>query len=250
MNRSLTSRIATWHFAPTEINKKNLLKENIKDYQIIVTGNTVIDALKWVTLYINNREKIILDKILMNEGYDVMRLNENRKLILITAHRRENFNEGIHNICNAIKNLSEKFSNVDFVYPVHLNPNIINPVKQILGNKSQNNNIFLLSPLEYLSFIYLINKSYFILTDSGGIQEEASGLGKPVLVMRNTTERPEALKAGAIKLIGTKQSKIEDAVSKLLENQDIYLSMAKTNNIYGDGNASKKIVSFIRTIYN
>jgi UDP-N-acetylglucosamine 2-epimerase (non-hydrolysing) len=250
MNRSLTSRIATWHFAPTEINKKNLLKENIKDYQIIVTGNTVIDALKWVTLNINNREKIILDKILMNEGYDVMRLNENRKLILITAHRRENFNEGIHNICNAIKNLSEKFSNVDFVYPVHLNPNIINPVKQILGNKSQNNNIFLLSPLEYLSFIYLINKSYFILTDSGGIQEEASGLGKPVLVMRNTTERPEALKAGAIKLIGTKQSKIEDAVSKLLENQDIYLSMAKTNNIYGDGNASKKIVSFIRTIYN
>ncbi len=249
MNRSLTSRIATWHFAPTEINKKNLLNENIRDSRITITGNTVIDALNRITLSINSRKKIEINKNLLNEGYDVLRLSKNRKLILITAHRRENFYEGIHNICYAIKNLAQKYPDTDFVYPVHLNPNIINPVKQILGNKSQNGNIFLLRPLEYLSFIYLLNKSHIILTDSGGIQEEASGLGKPVLVMRDTTERPEALEAGFIKLVGTNRKKIEAAVTALLEDQNIYLSMSKLNNIYGDGNASKKIVSFIRTLY-
>lgn len=250
MNRYLTGRLATWHFAPTQQAKKSLLAENIKESQICVTGNTSIDALNFVLRKLENeswRKKEIEDWI-FKEGYDMNRLKNNRRLILITGHRRENFGEGFQNICHAIKILSLDHPDVDFVYPVHLNPNVRKPVGDILGNKHTNNNVFLMDPLDYMHFVYLMGKSYLILTDSGGIQEEAPGLGKPVLLMRDTTERPEAMEAGTVLLVGTKKNKIEQSVNQLLNNPEIYQSMSNANNPYGDGKAAERIVSFIRDL--
>lgn len=243
MNRQITGRIATYHFAPTSLSKLNLLKEGIQEDKIIVTGNTVIDALLQVIGKIknNNQLSIELECILKKSGYDVSRLNNNKKLILITGHRRENFGKGFLSICKAIKTLTKKYPDVDFVYPMHLNPNVRKPIYDIFREKQQSN-IFFIEPLEYLSFIYLMEKSTIVLTDSGGIQEEAPGLGKPVLVMRDTTERPEALEAGTVKLVGTNYSKIVDCVSCLLDNTDYYEKMSKAVNPYGDGLACEKII--------
>ena len=246
MNRLLTSRLATYHFCPTLLAKKNLLTENIKNESIQVTGNTVIDALHWVIKKINVSKSAAseLNKTLKKEGYDSSRLNSEKRLVLITGHRRENLGEGFLNICNAIEQLADKYPSVDFVYPVHLNPNVKKPVEEILGKKNKNENIFLIPPLDYLPFVYLMSKSYLILSDSGGIQEEAPGLGKPVLVMRDTTERPEAIEAGTVMLVGTDQHKIENSVSNLLDEKKRYQSMSKAKNPFGDGNASKEIVDF------
>jgi len=250
MNRSLTGRIASYHFAPTFQAKENLLKENIKSDKIIVTGNTVIDALYLVLDRIKTDSELkfkILEQLQANK-LSINRINSwvdgNRKLVLITGHRRENFGAGFLNICRAIKELSEKFSDVDFVYPVHLNPNVKKPVAEILDDISLTN-VFLIKPLDYLPFVYLMEKSYLILTDSGGIQEEAPGLEKPVLVMRNTTERPEVVKAGSVKLVGTDENKIISAVAQLLTDNAIYSSMSKAVKVYGDGNSSKLIVEFL-----
>lgn len=247
MNRLITGRIATYHFSPTPLSRQNLLKENVKDCQIIVTGNTVIDALHWVTAKLSSNIELQdrLQKELQVLGYDVTRLNGERKLVLITGHRRENFGEGFLNICHAIKNLSEKYSNVDFVYPMHLNPNVRKPVLEILGKGESN--VFLIEPLQYLPFVYMMGKSYLILTDSGGVQEEAPGLGKPVLVMRDTTERPEAVEAGTVILVGTDQKKIEDGVTSLLEDAKMYAKMSQAQNPYGDGHACERIVEFLNT---
>ncbi|MCQ2049798.1 MAG: UDP-N-acetylglucosamine 2-epimerase (non-hydrolyzing), partial [Candidatus Saccharibacteria bacterium] len=245
MNRLITGRIATYHFSPTPLSRQNLLKENVRDCQIIVTGNTVIDALHWVTAKLSSNIELqdTLQKELQGLGYDVTRLNGERKLVLITGHRRENFGEGFLNICHSIKNLAEKYSNVDFVYPMHLNPNVRKPVLEILGKGESN--VFLIEPLQYLPFVYMMEKSYLILTDSGGVQEEAPGLGKPVLVMRDTTERPEAVEAGTVILVGTDQKKIEDGVTSLLENEDLYYKMSQAQNPYGDGHACERIVEFL-----
>lgn len=245
MNRQITGRIATYNFAPTELAKHNLLKEGIDENKILVTGNTVIDALYMVVDKIKTDKDIQseLDKRLIQSGYDIKRLDNNKKLVLITGHRRENFGEGFLNICRAIKNLTEKYPDVDFIYPMHLNPNVRKPIKEVFGDK-QLNNIFFIEPLDYLPFIYLMEKSYLILTDSGGVQEEAPGLGKPVLVMRNTTERPEAVEAGTVKLVGTDYDKIIKEVSLLLNDIDCYKSMAKANNPYGDGKAKERIVKY------
>lgn len=245
MNRLITGRIATCHFSPTPLSRQNLLKENVNDEHIIVTGNTVIDALHWVTAKLSSDIELqdTLQKELQGLGYDVTRLNGERKLVLITGHRRENFGEGFLNICYAIKNLAEKYSNVDFVYPMHLNPNVRKPVLEILGKGESN--VFLIEPLQYLPFVYMMEKSYLILTDSGGVQEEAPGLGKPVLVMRDTTERPEAVDAGTVILVGTDQKKIEDGVTLLLENEDLYSKMSQAQNPYGDGHACERIVEFL-----
>jgi len=246
MNRQITGRIATYHFAPTIGSKLNLMLEHISEDQILITGNTVIDALHWVTDKIEkdlNIEKSLFQTIL-SLGYNIDRIKSGRKLVLITGHRRENFGDGFLNICHAIKNLANKYSTVDFVYPMHLNPNVREPVLEILGNGLIHNNVFLIEPLDYLPFVYLMSKSYLLLTDSGGIQEEAPGLGKPVLVMRDTTERPEALTAGTVILVGTDKDKIEKSVSALIDNKELYLSMAKAENPYGDGKASQRIVDF------
>lgn len=242
MNRLMTGRIASLHFAPTALAKSNLLKENVAEAKILVTGNTVIDALHWVT------DKIDSDVDLRNEveakvlsfGYDVSRLRSGRRMVLITGHRRENFGDGFINICNAIKTLSGQHPEVDFVYPMHLNPNVRRPVLDILGKDC--NNVFLINPLDYLEFVYMMKSSYLVLTDSGGVQEEAPGLGKPVLVMRDTTERPEAVEAGTVKLVGTDQSQIERSVSDLMDNKALYSQMSQAHNPYGDGFASKRIV--------
>jgi len=243
MNRQLTGRLASIHFAPTELAKQQLINEQILPSQIFVTGNTVIDALFSVLKEIENNnpieERIKLN--LKNFGYDVNRLTENKKLILITGHRRENFGEGFINICNALKALSINYQDVDFVYPVHLNPNVQRPVYELL-NSLINMNIFLIPPLDYLPFVYLMNKSYLILTDSGGVQEEAPSLGKPVLVMRTTTERPEAVEAGGVRLVGTSFEKIVENVKELLEQKSVYLKMSNPNNPYGNGDSSKIIV--------
>lgn len=254
LNRQLTGRIATYHFAPTPPSKENLIREGVNPDQIIVTGNTVIDALHLVLDKINGDTKIQQD--LKNElkgaGYDVSRLNGDRRLILITGHRRENFGIGFIHICEAIKALAEKYPSVDFVYPMHLNPNVRRPIREVFGDNSLNakesneaalENVFFIEPLEYLSFVYLMEKAYIVLTDSGGIQEEAPGLGKPVLVMRDTTERPEALSAGTVKLVGTDKERIEQEISILLDNNQAYQAMAKAVNPYGDGQACKKLVS-------
>jgi UDP-N-acetylglucosamine 2-epimerase (non-hydrolysing) len=251
MNRLITGRLATFHFCPTQLAKENLLRENISEQSLHVTGNTVIDALHWVIANINQSDEMessIKDEILLS-GYNVEQLKDNRKLILITGHRRENFGEGFLNICRSIKKLSQKYPDVDFIYPVHLNPNVRNAIDEIFGanailNSSSNSNIYLINPLDYLPFVYLMSKSYFLLTDSGGIQEEAPGLGKPVLVMRDTTERPEAVDAGAVLLVGTDSEKIETAVSLLLEDKFTYTAMTKAENPYGDGRAVKRIVEF------
>lgn len=250
VNRQITSRITTFHFAPTNGSKENLLKENIPVQKIVVTGNTVIDALHRVTNKIANDTEINenVEKELLISGYDVKRLHNNKKIILITGHRRENLGDGFLNICNAIKLLANKYAEVDFVYPMHLNPGVRKPVLEILGKNNINNNVFLIEPLDYLPFVFLMSKSYLILTDSGGIQEEAPGLGKPVLVMRDTTERPEAVEAGTVLLVGTNSLVIEESVSNLIENKEFYLTMSKAKNPYGDGKASERIVDYFKNL--
>ena len=248
MNRSITGRIATYNFAPTLCSKNNLLKENVPEESIVVTGNTVIDALHWVV------EKIASDSQLQDSiiseiksiGYDIARLDEGRRLVLITGHRRENFGDGFLNICRAIKGLSEMYPKVDFVYPMHLNPNVRKPVLDILGKG--NPNIILIEPLQYLQFVYLMEKSYLVLTDSGGIQEEAPGLGKPVLVMRDTTERPEAVEAGTVLLVGADRERIIKGVSDLLDDGIMYEKLSQAINPYGDGKACKRIVDFMKEL--
>lgn len=250
MNRQITGRIATYNFAPTLLSRENLVKENVNSSSIIVTGNTVIDALHIVVNKIKSSKSLDLqlEQILGQAGYDVRRLKDGRKLVLITGHRRENFGDGFINICNAIKHLSEKYTDVDFVYPMHLNPNVRKPIHEVFGEDLSNlYNMFFIEPLEYLSFVYLMEKSTIVLTDSGGIQEEAPGLGKPVLVMRDTTERPEALKAGTVKLVGTDYQLIIDEVSDLLENENSYACMSQAINPYGDGCASQRIVEFLKS---
>ena len=245
MNRLITGRIATYHFSPTQLSRQNLLNENVSDESIVVTGNSVIDALYWVVDKIKNDEALNheLKEILRNVGYDVNRLNNGRKLVLITGHRRENFGDGFINMCTAIKNLTKKYPDVDFVYPMHLNPNVRKPIHEVFGEDLSNlGNMFFIEPLEYLSFVYLMEKSTVVLTDSGGIQEEAPGLGKPVLVMRDTTERPEALEAGTVKLVGTNYDKIVTEVSTLLEDESYYKKMSQAVNPYGDGLACSRIV--------
>ncbi len=248
MNRQITGRIATYHFAPTPLSRQNLLDEGIKEESITVTGNTVIDALYMVVDRIKNDKTLDfgLNCSLIKAGYDVDRLNDGKKLVLITGHRRENFGDGFISMCQAIKTLSEKYPDVDFVYPMHLNPNVRKPIHEVFGEDlSGLGNMFFIEPLEYLSFVYLMEKSTIVLTDSGGIQEEAPGLGKPVLVMRDTTERPEALEAGTVKLVGTSYEKIVKEVSTLLKNQEYYDQMSKAVNPYGDGMACERIVQSI-----
>ena len=249
MNRQITGRIATYNFAPTLLSKKNLLKENVSEDKIVITGNTVIDALYWVVDKIKNDSVLNeeLKGILVNAGYDTGRLANGKKLVLITGHRRENFGDGFVNMCTAIRYLKDKYPDVDFVYPMHLNPNVRKPIHEVFGEDLSNlGNMFFIEPLEYLSFVYLMEKANIVLTDSGGIQEEAPGLGKPVLVMRDTTERPEALSAGTVKLVGTNYDIIVNEVSTLLEDIVIYEKMSKAVNPYGDGLACGRIADFLR----
>lgn len=248
MNRQLTGRIASYHFAPTLLSKKNLLSENVDEAQITVTGNTVIDALYMVVDKIK-QDKMLdseLEKTLKQSGYDVNRLINGKMLVLITGHRRENFGDGFISMCKAIQALTIKYPHIDFVYPMHLNPNVRKPIHEVFGKDLSNlGNMFFIEPLEYLSFVYLMEKSAIVLTDSGGIQEEAPGLGKPVLVMRNTTERPEALEAGTVKLVGTDYNKIVEEVSILVEDKSYYNKMSRAVNPYGDGFACSRIVSVL-----
>lgn len=248
MNRQITGRIATYNLSPTQLSRQNLLKENVDENKITVTGNTVIDALHWVTAKIKSDKKLDdnLSLDLKSKGYDTKRLVGNRRLILITGHRRENFGDGFLHICHAIQDLAKTFPEVDFVYPMHLNPNVRKPIHQVFGEDLNNlGNIFFIEPLEYLPFVFLMEKSDIVLTDSGGIQEEAPGLGKPVLVMRNTTERPEAVDAGTVKLVGTDYDAIVDNVSKLLTDRYLYNKMSKATNPYGDGKACERIIRYI-----
>lgn len=249
MNRQITGRIASFNFSPTPLSRKNLLDENVNDDKITVTGNTVIDALHIVVDRIKNDKGLSeeLHSVLLSSGYDTNRLDDGRRMVLITGHRRENFGDGFINICNAIKDLSAKYPDVDFIYPMHLNPNVRRPIHQVFGeNLNEFRNLFFIEPLEYLSFVFLMEKSYLVLTDSGGIQEEAPGLGKPVLVMRNTTERPEALESGTVRLVGTDYEKIVSNVSRLVDDSSFYAEMSNAVNPYGDGHASERIVSFLR----
>lgn len=246
INRQITGRIATYHFAPTPLSKQNLLAEGVQEKLITVTGNTVIDALYMVVEKIE-RDKALnaqLKQSLQNNGYDIARLESDRRLVLITGHRRENFGEGFIHMCKAIKFLTEKYPNVDFVYPMHLNPNVRKPIHEVF-DLEQLSNMFFIEPLEYLSFVYLMEKSTIVLTDSGGIQEEAPGLGKPVLVMRDTTERPEALIAGTVKLVGTDYNKIVYEVSALLDDEKYYNRISKAINPYGDGHASENMIKVL-----
>ena len=275
MNRQITGRIATYNFAPTPLSKANLLREAVNEESITVTGNTVIDALYWVVNKIKEDKTLDseLQTMLAQAGYDVNRLADGKKLVLITGHRRENFGDGFINMCTAIKDLTQKYPDVDFVYPMHLNPNVRKPIAEVFGEHVVNKealplskgespksvvnsspmgggqvgaNMFFIEPLEYLSFVYLMEKSTIVLTDSGGIQEEAPGLGKPVLVMRDTTERPEALEAGTVKLVGTNYDKIVAEVSALLDDQAHYDAMSKAVNPYGDGLACGRIVETLK----
>ena len=248
MNRLITGRIATYHFSPTSLSRQNLLNEGVDDEVIIITGNTVIDALYMVIDKIKNDQvlNVKLGSMIRQAGYDVNRLDAGKKLVLITGHRRENFGDGFVSMCTALKDLTQKYPNVDFVYPMHLNPNVRKPIHKVFGeNLSNLGNMFFIEPLEYLSFVYLMGKSHLVLTDSGGIQEEAPGLGKPVLVMRDTTERPEALDAGTVKLVGTDYTKIVSEVSILLDDEVSYEKMSKAVNPYGDGIACSRIVKFL-----
>ena len=248
MNRQLTGRIATYHFAPTPLSRQNLLAENVRPERITVTGNTVIDALYMVENKIKGDKALDaeLEDILSQAGYDVARLVGGRRLVLITGHRRENFGEGFLSICRAIRTLAERHPAVDFVYPMHLNPNVRKPIHEVFGESLSNlGNMFFIEPLEYLSFVYLMEKSTIVLTDSGGIQEEAPGLGKPVLVMRDTTERPEALDAGTVRLVGTDYGKIVTEVSALLNEPARYEAMSHAVNPYGDGLACCRIADFL-----
>ena len=246
MNRQITGRIASLHFSPTPLSRQNLLNENVLAENITVTGNTVIDALQMVVSKISGDESLKTDLAmrLRDSGYDVSRLSERRRLVLITGHRRDNFGEGFLNICRAIRDLVSKYPDVDFVYPMHLNPNVRKPIAEVFGEKTASN-VFFIEPLEYLSFVFLMEKSSIVLTDSGGIQEEAPGLGKPVLVMRDTTERPEAVDAGTVKLVGTDYRKIVDGVSLLLDNKAEYDKMSHSVNPYGDGKACGRIAGFL-----
>ncbi len=249
MNRQITGRIATYDFAPTLLSKRNLLAEGVAEDKITVTGNTVIDALYMVVNKIKNNSELDkeLESILKDAGYDVNGLADGKKLVLITGHRRENFGDGFISMCKAIKTLTEKYPDVDFVYPMHLNPNVRKPIHEVFGENLEGlGNMFFIEPLEYLSFVYLMEKANIVLTDSGGIQEEAPGLGKPVLVMRDTTERPEALEAGTVKLVGTDYDKIVNEVSALLDNQELYDAMSKAVNPYGDGHASERIINTLK----
>ena len=246
MNRQITGRIAEYDFAPTQLSRANLIAEGVTEDKIKVTGNTVIDALYWVVDKIKKTPE--LDNELKSElakaGYDTARVDSGKKLVLITGHRRENFGDGFISMCKAIKTLTEKYPDVDFVYPMHLNPNVRRPIHEVFGENLEGlGNMIFIEPLEYLSFVYLMEKSNIVLTDSGGIQEEAPGLGKPVLVMRDTTERPEALEAGTVKLVGTDYDMIVNEVSALLEDHAHYEAMSKAVNPYGDGQACERIIS-------
>ena len=259
MNRQLTGRIATYHFAPTQLSRQNLLDEAVPAERITVTGNTVIDALQAVVGRIKGDAALagILSDHLKAAGYDVRRLehpnqagNDRRRLVLITGHRRENFGEGFRNICLAIKALASKYPDVDFVYPMHLNPNVRRPIKEVFGEMAgqagHDRNLFFIEPLDYLDFVFLMDRASVVLTDSGGIQEEAPGLGKPVLVMRDTTERPEALEAGTVRLVGTDYDRITGEVARLLDNSEAYEAMSRAVNPYGDGLACKRIVEKLK----
>lgn len=251
MNRQITGRIAEYSFAPTSLSRENLIKENVAPEKIIVTGNTVIDALYWVVDKMKRDSSLDkqLNSILKDAGYNTDRLKDGKRLVLITGHRRENFGDGFMSMCKAIKTLTGNYPDVDFVYPMHLNPNVRKPIHEVFGERLDGlGNMFFIEPLEYLAFVYLMEKSDIVLTDSGGIQEEAPGLGKPVLVMRNTTERPEALEAGTVKLVGTNYGRIVLETSALLDNQDYYDKMSKALNPYGDGHASERIVNFLATL--
>jgi UDP-N-acetylglucosamine 2-epimerase len=237
-NRKLTGVLANYHFAPTDSSYQNLIKENVKPETIIVTGNTVIDALLQVKDKVEKNQKLI-DKFEQKFNF----LDKSKKLVLVTGHRRENFGQGFLNICAALANLAKRYSDIQIVYPVHLNPNVQKPVNDLLSGID---NIFLIDPQDYLPFVYLMNRSYLILTDSGGIQEEAPSLGKPVLVMRDTTERPEAVEAGTVRLVGTDVNTIETAVSELLEDTSLYNAMADAYNPYGDGTACQQIIDFLK----
>jgi UDP-N-acetylglucosamine 2-epimerase (non-hydrolysing) len=248
MNRQITGRIATYDFAPTPLSRQNLLAEGVDDSKITVTGNTVIDALRMVVKRIKDDSNLDAELAanLSNAGYDVSRLKGGKKLVLITGHRRENFGEGFISMCKAIKTLTEKYPDVDFVYPMHLNPNVRKPIHEVFGQDLSNlGNIFFIEPLEYLEFVYLMEKSNIVLTDSGGIQEEAPGLGKPVLVMRDTTERPEAVEAGTVKLVGTDYDKIVNEASTLLDDKAAYEKMSHAVNPYGDGHACPRIAEVL-----
>ena len=249
LNRQVTGRIAAYDFAPTPLSKLNLQQENVPEERITVTGNTVIDALYWVVDKIKKDKNLdtTLERELLQAGYDVKRLAGGRRLVLITGHRRENFGEGFRAICLAIQTLTRKYPDVDFVYPMHLNPNVRKPIHEVFGAElSGLGNLFFIEPLEYLSFVYLMEKSFLVLTDSGGIQEEAPGLGKPVLVMRDTTERPEAVEAGTVRLVGTDYEKIVAETSLLLDDAAHYDRMSKAVNPYGDGRACRRIVEALR----
>lgn len=248
MNRQVTGRIADYNFSPTALSEQNLKDENAHG-RIFVTGNTVIDALHMVVRKLKSDEALALEQVnvLQKAGYDPRRLDGGRKMVLITGHRRENFGDGFISMVTAMKDLSEKYPDVDFVYPMHLNPNVRKPIHQVFGHDlTVYGNFFFIEPLQYLEFVYLMEKSYLLLTDSGGIQEEAPGLGKPVLVMRNTTERPEALSAGTVKLVGTDHDLIVNEVSRLIEDKEYYDSMSKAQNPYGDGLACQRIVNALR----
>lgn len=251
MNRQLTGRITTYHFSPTPLSRQNLLDEGISEENITVTGNTVIDALHWVIKKINNSTELqqTINATLIQSGYDISRLTGNKRMILITGHRRENFGEGFIQMCQAIKTLTEKYPEVDFIYPMHLNPNVRKPIHQVFGEKLDSlYNMFFIEPLEYIEFVTLMERSHIVLTDSGGIQEEAPSLGKPVLVMRDTTERPEAVTAGTVKLVGTDYDAIVESVSSLLDNEKAYLQMSQAVNPYGDGKACGRIIERLRKI--
>lgn len=248
MNRQLTSRITTYNFSPTPLSENNLQEEEVHG-NIYVTGNTVIDALHMIVNKLDNNIDLAReqDTVLANAGYDVTRLKNGRKLVLITGHRRENFGDGFIHMVTAIRDLKNKYLDVDFVYPMHLNPNVRKPIHEVFGENLRNlGNMFFIEPLEYLSFVYLMEKSTIVLTDSGGIQEEAPGLGKPVLVMRDTTERPEALLAGTVKLVGTNYDIIMEEVSTLLDDAFAYEKMSKAVNPYGDGFACRRIVDALK----
>ena len=249
MNRQLTGRIATYHFAPTPLARQHLLSEHTDEKQIVVTGNTVIDALQMVVRRLNEDASLrtTVRRELHDSGYDISRTDNGRRLVLITGHRRENFGDGFLHICHAIKNAAERYPDTDFVYPVHLNPNVRKPVFDILGNGTADN-IFLIDPLQYLPFVEMMERSYLILTDSGGVQEEAPGLGKPVLVMRDTTERPEAVDAGTVRLVGTDRNAIEQGIIELMENAELYQQMSEAVNPYGDGKACERIANFLKNI--
>lgn len=246
INRQVTGRIATYNFAPTPLSRRNLEEEKTHG-NIYVTGNTVIDALHWVVDKLNGDSSLAKKQevVLSDAGYDVSRLKDDKKLVLITGHRRENFGDGFIQMVTAMKDLSEKYTDVDFVYPMHLNPNVRRPIHEVFGEDLTRPNFFFIEPLQYLEFVYLMSKAHIVLTDSGGIQEEAPGLGKPVLVMRDTTERPEALESGTVHLVGTDYNKIINEVSTLIDNPGAYQKMSQAVNPYGDGKACERIVNIL-----